>query len=380
MSHEPALSAVELDTVREIGSIMMGASATSLSIMVNQWVNVTVPTASHMSWEELVSRYTTPCYLVRIQFEQGFRGVGQLVIAEADGRQLAQLLLGELAGEEKAADDLCLSALAEAMNQMMGAAATSLATLLDSPVSITPPRASLVSREDLLAELQAGLEAEQGLDQGAIVVFCHFHIGQGIMVEMALVLLPGLARRMVHNLWEKQGIAAAAGGEEPVQAAHATAGVTATPPPAEGTAQRPAADEGIPVAPQPSTASEEHGASGGQRPSPAEAAGLGNVSIDLIRHVPVDIAIRVGSVELPMDTISRLGPGAVLELDRAVWQPVEVLANGRVIAFGQLVTVNDHYAVQIRELATGVERLTAATQPATRRRRATANSREAMDR
>lgn len=352
MADQEVLSALELDTIREIGSIMMGASATAFSVMVDQWVNVTVPTASLMQWEELISRYSTPCYLVRIQFEQGFRGVGQLVIAEADGRQLSQLLLGDLAGEENPTDELCLSALAEVMNQMMGAASTSLATLLNRPVSITPPRSSLVSREDLLTELQAGVAAEGELGQSVAVVFCEFHIGQEITVEMVLVLLPDLARNMVHNLWEAQGIS----GPDTDSAAGSEAG-SANP-------ASIAADEAARVA-----------SGGGDQPRRSETASdLGNLSIELIRHVPVEIAVRLGSTELPMDTVAHLGPGAVLELDQGLWQPVEVLANGRVIAFGQLVSVNDHYAVRITELANGRERLAAATaQPASARRRGMTN-------
>lgn len=403
--HEEDLSPLELDTVREIGSIMMGASSTSLSVLTNRPAQVTVPTAEILTWEELASRYSTPCYVVQIRFEQGMRGTGMLVIDEEGGLKLARLILGEMADEIAPDDELSLSTLAEAMNQMMGAAATALATLLQRPVVIKPPRARRVRQEDLLVELKAS--AGEPASSRATVVGCLVRIGEGIEIGMALVLQPQLAQGLVHELWQIQGLmvgealpetatiapgttsALGAGAETAIapragKAGEVTAATSSVADSGQGVAApvSPAGEPAVAPAGQerrgrgstrrregaggeearagkktPDTRSRRAATAG---PHARDDDGLGNLSIELIRDVPVEVAIRLGTTELPFEMISRLGPGAMITLQQNVRQPVEVLANGRLIAFGQIVEVDGNYAVRITSLASSAERLAAA--------------------
>lgn len=403
--HEEDLSPLEVDTVREIGSIMMGASSTSLSVLTNRPAQVTVPTAEILTWEEFASRYSTPCYVVQIRFEQGMRGTGMLVIDEEGGLKLARLILGEMADEITPDDELSLSTLAEAMNQMMGAAATALATLLQRPVVIKPPRARRVRQEDLLVELRAS--AGEPASSRATVVGCLVRIGEGIEIGMALVLQPQLARGLVHELWQIQGLVVGEALPETETIAPGTTsaleagGPTATAPGAGKAGEVTAAtssgaESGEVVAAPVSPAGEPAEAPAGQErrgkgstrrreeaggkearagkktpharsrraatagPQARDYDGLGNLSIELIRDVPLEVAVRLGTTELPFEMISRLGPGAMITLQQNVRQPVEVLANGRLIAFGQIVEVDGNYAVRITSLASSAERLAAA--------------------
>ncbi|HHV55049.1 MAG TPA: hypothetical protein GXX55_06355 [Firmicutes bacterium] len=404
--HEEDLSPLEVDTVREIGSIMMGASSTSLSVLTNRPAQVTVPTAEILTWEELAARYSTPCYVVQIRFEQGMRGTGMLVIDEEGGLKLARLILGEMADEITPDDELSLSTLAEVMNQMMGSAATALATLLQRPVVIRPPRARRVRQEDLLVELRAS--AGEPASSRATVVGCLVRIGEGIEIGMALVLQPQLARGLVRELWQIQGLVVGEALPETETIAPGTTSAleagapTATAPGAGKAGEVMAAissvaESGEVVAAPVSPAGEPAGETAGQerrgrgstrrreeaggkearagkktpharsrraatagRPQARDDDGLGNLSIELIRDVPLEVAVRLGTTELPFEMISRLGPGAMITLQQNVRQPVEVLANGRLIAFGQIVEVDGNYAVRITSLASSAERLAAA--------------------
>jgi flagellar motor switch protein FliN len=73
-------------------------------------------------------------------------------------------------------------------------------------------------------------------------------------------------------------------------------------------------------------------------------------SIDFLRDVPVTITAQLGHVVLPIGEILKLGPGAVLELEELVNQPIQLTVRGVPFATGEVVVVEDRFAVRIRQL------------------------------
>ncbi len=73
-------------------------------------------------------------------------------------------------------------------------------------------------------------------------------------------------------------------------------------------------------------------------------------TLSFLQDVPVTITARLGQTTLPIADILKLGPGAVLELDRDVTQPVELTVRGMPFARGEVVVVDDHFAIRIKEL------------------------------
>jgi flagellar motor switch protein FliN/FliY len=66
--------------------------------------------------------------------------------------------------------------------------------------------------------------------------------------------------------------------------------------------------------------------------------------------IPVNVAVRVGKVELPMSQLLKIGRGAVLELDRKFNDPVDLIVNGKIVARGELAFVDENLAVSITEV------------------------------
>ncbi len=105
---------------------------------------------------------------------------------------------------------------------------------------------------------------------------------------------------------------------------------------------------------------DEQGASARSEPPPmvsldAIATGLGAAtrsldSLGFVMDVPVDLTVEIGRRRLKIADILRLAPGSVLELDKASGEPLDILANGRVIARGEAVVVGDHYGVRLTEV------------------------------
>ena len=139
------LSDEEKDAIGEISNISMGTAATTLSTLVNRKVMITTPVVSYATWEEISTDYKRPCVFVQISYKEGLEGNNILILEEHDVKVITDLMMGgnglEVSGE---LSELHLSAISEAMNQMMGSSATSISSMLSKKVDISPPVANLV--------------------------------------------------------------------------------------------------------------------------------------------------------------------------------------------------------------------------------------------
>lgn len=139
------LTDVEKDAIGEVANISMGSSATTLYSLVNQKVNITTPVVTIANWDSVLAEYERPCVFIQIKYTAGLDGTNILVLKEHDVKVITDLMMG---GDGTNTDgdlgELHLSAISEAMNQMMGAAATSLSTMLGKKIDISPPEASLI--------------------------------------------------------------------------------------------------------------------------------------------------------------------------------------------------------------------------------------------
>ena len=139
-------SDTEKDAVGEISNISMGTAATTLSSLLNQKVNITTPRVEVADWDKLSRKYDRPCVMLQIRYKEGIDGNNVLILKERDVKIITDLMMGGTGnvddGEELT--DLHLSAIGEAMNQMMGSAATSLSSMFNRKIDISPPIANIV--------------------------------------------------------------------------------------------------------------------------------------------------------------------------------------------------------------------------------------------
>ena len=141
---ETLLNETERDAVGEIANISMGTSATTLSSLVNQKVDITTPKVELSNWAKVSDEYERPCVFITIKYTMGVEGSNVLVLKDKDVMVITDLMMGgdgtNISGE---VGELQLSAISEAMNQMMGAAATSLSSMTGHKVDISPPVADV---------------------------------------------------------------------------------------------------------------------------------------------------------------------------------------------------------------------------------------------
>jgi flagellar motor switch protein FliN/FliY len=189
------LSLLEQDALGEIGNISFGSSATALSTLLNQKVEITTPKVTALSKNELIDEFPHPNVAIQVSYTTGFIGSNVLVIQANDAAIIADLMLGgdgrnpqELLGE------IQLSAVQEAMNQMMGSAATSMSTVFNKKVDISPPSIEVMN-------LSNGEGGESIKDQ-EIMVQVAFRLKIGDLIDSNIMqLLPlDFAKGLVNEL------------------------------------------------------------------------------------------------------------------------------------------------------------------------------------
>ena len=349
----------ERDALGEIGNICMASAATTLSTLLGNQVLITTPTVICTTEQDVVDTYQRPAALVRIRYTEGLDGSNVFVISTHDASIVADLMMGGSGTPSEEIDEIHASAVGEAMNQMMGASATSMANMLGRRVDISSPDVQVLDLSDAGAAI--GL-----VDADSPMVCASFDLQVGELLSTTLMQLMPLefAKDLV------TGLMSAGGGEEvpaPAAAAPPPAPEAAAPPPQ---AAPPPAPEPVMAAPaaaaQPAMA--QAAATVQERPGaiaqPAAFPSLGDGAsasvqgdIGLLMDVPLQVSVELGRTELRIRNVLELVPGSIIELDRLAGEPVDVLVNGKHIARGEVVVIDEEFGIRITDIASQANRL-----------------------
>ena len=307
----PELSEEEKDTLGEIGNISMGTAATTLSLLLDRRVQITIPRVAVTTPREICLANPMPFAIVEVGYTEGLTGRNLLVMQTKDAAIIADLMMGrDGLDPQTEIDDLVLSALAEAMNQMMGSAATSMSSLFNRTIIISPPTAKVI---DLQHE---PLDADLASDEYVIKIAFSMTVENLIDSEIMLVLRLDFAQEML-RLLEEQTANIAAQQEspqtvaEPVAAAEqeAAAGVSAAP---ECTAQI-ARERTMSSAPEPAvTVQPVEFQPLSSSPSAAALSDTGN--LHLLLDVPLQLTVELGRTEKTIKEVLELVPGSIFEV------------------------------------------------------------------
>ncbi|MCF0129033.1 MAG: flagellar motor switch phosphatase FliY [Pseudobutyrivibrio sp.] len=145
------LNEMQISALGEVANISMGTSATALSALVgNLLVDITTPKITMITKAEALDDYSKKCILVHINYIKGLSGSNVLILKEEDVKKITDLMMGgDGSNFEGELNEMHLSAVSEAMNQMMGSAATSLSMILGRDVDISPPKTDNIDVESV---------------------------------------------------------------------------------------------------------------------------------------------------------------------------------------------------------------------------------------
>jgi flagellar motor switch protein FliN/FliY len=371
-SPEQILTDEEKDALGEIGNISMGTSATTLYTLLNHKVNITTPRVSVLTWEELSNQYPVPYVAVQVEYKEGLVGSNLLILKEDDVKIITDLMMG--GNGEVNSDpitDLHLSAISEAMNQMIGSSSTSLASMFNKRIDISPPKAFSMFFND------STVTHKFVPDDKVVKIAFRMEIGEVIDSEIMQLLPIDFAKSLVNNLFENM----AEPEQPPTQAQpRPKPAPTPAPEPIPVTKPQAQAQPHIPVQPmqnegeynrQPIYQEQQ------RTPSPQrEEARMVNVqpiqyqsfdseqwaaekeSIDLIKDIPLEVTVELGRTKKLIKDILEFGPGTILELDKLAGEPVDILVNGKYIAKGEVVVIDESFGVRITDIISASKRLT----------------------
>lgn len=189
------LTPLEQDALGEIGNITFGSAATALSTLLGNKVDITTPKISIINRSQFEEEFPKPHVTVHVTYVDGFEGINSLVIKKRDAQVIADLMLGgEGNPQDEELNEIHISAVQEAMNQMMGSSATSMSTLFNRFVNISPPSIDILN-----------MSSGEGLnnfpmDETLIKVSFRLLIGDLIDSNIMQLLRVDFSKNMVHML------------------------------------------------------------------------------------------------------------------------------------------------------------------------------------
>jgi len=359
------LTPLEQDALGEIGNITFGSAATALSTLLGKKVDITTPTVSAIAREQFESEFPKPHVAVHVSYVEGFEGINSLVIKSHDAQVIADLMLGgegNVTTEEL--NEIHISAVQEAMNQMMGSSATSMSTIFNRMVNISPPGIDIMDVKN-----NSGVG---NLPSESIFVKISFRLKIGDLIDssiMQLLTVP-FAKELVSSLMGGASEEPAAPAPQPVQQqAPAQPAYSAPAPAPQPTHQAPPMAAvppgyGAPAPNYPQTLG-GGGVNRNVNVNPVQFANFQNggfaqadeTNLNLLLDIPLKVTVELGRTQKQIKDILELSQGSIIELDKLAGEPVDILVNNKLIAKGEVVVIDENFGVRVTDIVSQWDRV-----------------------
>ncbi|GGG80715.1 flagellar motor switch phosphatase FliY [Paenibacillus radicis (ex Gao et al. 2016)] len=364
------LTPIEQDALGEIGNITFGSAATALSTLLGKKVDITTPEVTFIRRDQLSDEFPKPHVAVSVQYVDGFEGINSLVIKTKDAQVIADLMLGgegEVTAQEL--NEIHISAVQEAMNQMMGSSATSMSTIFNRFVNISPPGIDILD-----------VDSGDGMGQLPpvdIFIKISFRLTIGELIDSTIMqLLPvSFAKQMVSTLMggtEEEPASAPAPAAAPSQPQQPIAQQPAPAAQTQGHMQAAAASQmqqqpayfEMPGQPQgPQTYGDPMNR--GVNVQPVQFANFNQppyvntdeTNLNLLLDIPLKVTVELGRTQKQIKDILELSQGSIIELDKLAGEPVDILVNNKLIAKGEVVVIDENFGVRVTDIVSQWDRI-----------------------
>ncbi|MGV3024284.1 flagellar motor switch phosphatase FliY [Clostridium thermobutyricum] len=342
------LTEIEKDLLGEIGNISMGSASTALYQIIGQSVNITTPVVSMTTLGEIKKNFDTPNVVLDVEYISGIVGRNILIIKTEDAAVISSLMMGGdgTVEEDKILSDLELSAVSEAMNQMIGSSATSMATMFAREVNISPPSCKIWSDErDILTD-------KIPEDEEIVRVSFKMTIGNLVDSNIMQILPLKTAKKIVSIMTGNE--------EEDKEEKINTETIVER---KNDVIEKEIINKNTSYNDTRLSSGninvekvQVHEASFGKLEESKNKSEVPN-NIDLILDVPLEISVVLGRTKKSIKDILSLGTGSLIELEKLAEEPVEILVNGKNIAYGEVVVVDENFGVRITSIASSSDRI-----------------------
>ncbi|OKP99371.1 flagellar motor switch phosphatase FliY [Paenibacillus sp. P46E] len=393
------LTPFEQDALGEIGNITFGSAATALSTLLGKKVDITTPEVSIITRGEFEEAFPKPHVAVHVQYVDGFQGINSLVIKIRDAQVIADLMLGgEGDPKDEELNEIHISAVQEAMNQMMGSSATSMSTIFNRFVNISPPGIDILN-------MSSG-EGVGSLPDDETLIQISFRLKIGDLIDSTIMqLLPvqfakDMVTMLLGDVSQSDQETAATAVEAPPKPAAApeppvAPPVQQTPPVQPGAVPPPYPPQGMPPYPgmpeggyyyppagmpaygMPPYGMPPQGMPYQQAPpqqqapnrnvnvQPVQFANLsngafGNIdenNLNLLMDIPLRVTVELGRTQKQIKDILEMSQGSIIELDKLAGEPVDILVNNKLIAKGEVVVIDENFGVRVTDIVSQWDRI-----------------------
>lgn len=353
---EDYLTSMERDALGEIGNISFGSSATALSTLLSQKVEITTPSVSIIEQTKLKDEFPHPYVSIQVKYTEGFSGINMLVIKQSDASIIADLMLGGNGQASNELDEIHLSAVQEAMNQMMGSAATSMSTVFNKRVDISPPVIDFL-------DLQSG-EGTGHIPVQDLLIKISFRLKVGELIDSSIMqVLPlEFGKRLVEDLFHTSETEESTNDSMIQQ--------SSIPPIEDKQAEKHKLNSqeiqsqmsqqqsfqteknssshvnNIPVQPAVFSSFDE------VQVTPSETRNL-----NMLLDIPLQVTVELGKTKRSVKEILELGSGSIIELDKLAGEPVDILVNKQLVAQGEVVVIDENFGVRITDIVSQRDRI-----------------------
>ena len=393
------LTDMEIDAIGEISNMCMGAAASTLSTILSKKVAITTPHVMDSNWPGLCEEYGDEFVCVRVSYTEGINGSNLLLFNMKDVLAISNIMIMQ---ESTEITELELSAIGEVANQMIGASSTSLASIVNKLIDIEPPKVSVIKNgnasdvfteddfnSDEFIQVRFKLEIEDIVDSYLLQLF---------PIEFAKSLCKGAGNE------EDDATSGNSGGDDvmqdvsksnsndmPQNNAGSGSGETLSQEEIQALFNQSSKTNDInnaPSASSPQNANVNGQAMGMQsamNPNMYPPNGMGmngymqpfdatfnniNVqqaqfasfvggnqapvpqpeNIDLIMDVPLEVTVELGRTNKSISEILEFKPGTIVELNKATGTPIDVLVNGKLVARGEVVVIDENFGIRIVDI------------------------------
>jgi len=379
----------QVDAIGEVLNMAMGSAATTLSQLVNKKISITSPMVDISDVEQIAADFEDNSIGVIIGYEGEIEGSSLLVVKKTDGSIIADLMMGGEGNPELPFDELAMSALQEAMNQMMGASSTALASLLGGRIDIMPPQVLNFDEQPIVESLNQIASGNE-----AVEVLFDFTGENVFQTKLVMILSESVAQKMAAMAVNKAkamldaeespseisstvpdenlGAPTQVGGNVPQFTGNVNQVIVPPSPPQDSFQQQPSGYPPQPSQqnpynyppppygyPPPPTYQQQPQIQASQaqfqqlQPSPQGDS----INIENLLNIPLELSVSLGDARMTLKDVLELRSGSVIELNKLAGEALEVRINDELIARGEVVVIDENFGIRITEIVSPKERL-----------------------
>lgn len=302
---------INVERVGEIFNLSMSSATSAVSSVVEKEVEISKIDVDVNDLENIDFSEFEPAILAQYDFTSGASGKSTFLFKKEDIREIVGAILQqEFSEEDFEFDEISISVINEVLTPLAEKCYTSVSNFVDKDVKVTEPQPSEV------VDTKTSLKDIFTDNQKIVKVDFKFVIAETVDSKMSLILNEQQANDFSSTFNEEE--------EQDEQPVISQSGTTNSYYNAQPT---------------------QHVGVGGSVPQENKSTNL-----DVILNVPLQVSVEMGKTKKQIKDILEFVPGSIIELDKPASSPVDVCINGKLIAKGDVVAVDEYYGIKISEI------------------------------